>query len=295
VTGPYNPPVVTMLAGSGLTNALLGVLALICYAVATYLYVAYLRHPHLSEGRLASVLAILGALLNLGFLYARSVTLKSVPYSDLLGSMALFGFFLATMNCVLEFRHRDRSLGPFLMPVALLFLLLAFVLPGGGIVRPNLKGAIFAFHVTLNMLSYAAFAVACALSLIYLVLVRQLKSRSKKILKGAVSRFPSLGYLERANRTSIAVGVVSLGVGLTLGFTWAYRVWRGVHPVLEIFLDAKILAALLTLGFYLFVYLRARLGAAPVTTARLSVAGFFIVLLSYTAVNLFFSRVHVFT
>jgi ABC-type transport system involved in cytochrome c biogenesis permease subunit len=279
--------------GTGLANALFGLAALLSYAGATVLYVVWLRHPHVSAGRMATVLAGVGAVCNFGFLYVRSLALKTVPYSDLLGSMALFGLFLAAMSLILEARHHDRSLGPFLMPVSLFFLLVSFVVPGGGAPRPELRGSVFAFHVTLNMLSYSAFAVACALSLLYLVLGRQLKSKRHNILNGPVSRLPSLSYLERAARTSIGVGVVSLAAGLTMGFLWAYRVWQEQHP--EWLLDAKIWGASATLAFYLWVFVRAHRGASPVTTAKLAVAGFVLVLLSYTAVNLFFSKVHSFT
>ncbi len=278
--------------GTGFANALFGLVALLCYAGATVLYVVWLRHPLVSAGRLATVLAGLGAAFNFGFLYVRSVALKTVPYGDLLGSMALFGLFLAAMSLILEARHHDRSLGPFLMPVSLFFLLLSFVVPGGGEVRPELRGSVFAFHVTLNMLSYSAFAVACALSLLYLVLGRRLRSK-RHILNGPVSRFPSLSYLERAARTSIGVGVVSMAAGLTMGFLWAYRVWHEQHP--EWLLDAKVWGAGGTFAFYLWIFVRAHRGASPVTTAKLAVAGFILVLISYTAVNLFFSKVHSFT
>ena len=241
---------------------------------------------------LATALAAGGAVFNFAFLYVRSRALRTVPYADLLGSMALFGLFLAAMSLILEARHRDRSLAPFLMPVSLFFLLHSIILPGGAHPKPELRGSIFAFHVTLNMLSYSAFAVACALSLLYLVLGRRLKSK-RHVLNGPVSRLPSLSYLERAARTSIGVGVVSLAAGLTMGFLWAYRVWQVEHP--EWLLDAKIWGAVATLAFYLWVFVRAHRGAAPGTTARLAVVGFVLVLLSYTAVNLFFSKVHSFT
>jgi ABC-type uncharacterized transport system permease subunit len=278
--------------GTGLANALFGLLALLCYAGASLLYVAWLRHPQVSAGRMATLLASAGAVCNFGFLYVRSLALKTVPYGDLLGSMALFGLFLAAMSLILEARHHDRSLGAFLMPVSLLFLLHTFLLPGGGAPKPELRGSIFALHVTLNMLSYSAFAVACALSLLYLVLGKRLRSK-RHVLNGPVSRLPSLSYLERAARTSIGVGVVSLASGLTMGFLWACRVWSEQHP--EWLLDAKVMGSVLTLAFYLWVFVRAHRGAPPGSTAKLAVAGFVLVLLSYTAVNLFFSKVHSFT
>ena len=271
--------------------SMLGWAALVAYALSTILYTTSVFRPALAIGRAATAFAVLGAVCNFGTLYARSVALHSVPYRDLLGSMKLFGFFLAMLNIVLELRHRDRSLGPFLMPAALVFLIFA-VLQTSPIHKdaPELKGPIFALHVTLNMLAYAAFAVACALSLLYLVVGRSLKKRA---FSGPASRLPSLSYLERANRTSLTLGILSLSVGLFLGLFWASRMWKGEHP--QWVLDPKIWFALMTLAFYVFVLLRARRGAGPISTARLSIAGFLLVLLSYTAVNVLVSKLHDFT
>jgi ABC-type transport system involved in cytochrome c biogenesis permease subunit len=275
-------------------NVLSGAFALLCYALAAFFYLWDLRTTRSREGWIATGLAVLGAAANFGFLYHRARVHGTVPYADLLGSMALFGFFLAVMNLILEFRHRDRALGPFLMPVAFLFLVVAFAVPHAVTPPKNdLKGPVFALHVTLNMLSYAAFAVACALSVLYLVLRRRLKGKAKSLFAGPASHLPSLSYLERAARTSIGVGVAGLGAGLALGAAWASHVWRAEHP--SWFLDAKVLGALFTLVYYFTVWVRANRGAAPVTTARLAVAGFLLVLFSYTAVNLLFSRLHSFT
>jgi ABC-type uncharacterized transport system permease subunit len=271
--------------------SMLGWAALVAYALSTILYTTSVFRTAPAIGRAATAFAVLGAVCNFGTLYARSVALHSVPYRDFLGSMKLFGFFLAMLNIVLELRHRDRSLGPFLMPAALVFLIFA-VLQTSPVHKdaPELKGPIFALHVTLNMLAYAAFAVACALSMLYLVVGRSLKKRA---LSGPASRLPSLSYLERANRTSLALGILSLSVGLFLGLFWASRMWKGEHP--QWVLDPKIWFALMTLAFYVFVLVRARRGAGPISTARLSIAGFLLVLLSYTAVNVLVSKLHDFT
>ncbi len=281
------------MVGIGLSHPLFGFLALLGYAGATALYVRWLRQPQAGAGRLATLLAGLGAAFNFVYLYERSRVLKTVPYNDLLGSMALFGLFLAGMSLILEVRHRDRSLGPFLMPAALVFMLIALLeTPAPRAPSPQFRGSIFALHVTLNMLSYAAFAVACALSLIYLAVGRALKHRGSA-LAGPTSRLPTLGYLDRATRTSLAVGVATLLFGLTCGFIWAARVWGGQQ--LRWGLDPKVWVAVGTLLFYVVILVRAGRGAAPVTTARLCVAGFVLILLSYTAVNLLITRLHSFT
>ncbi len=270
----------------------LGWTSLALYAFASAFYLLNLYRPSVWTGRAATACAVVGAGLNFGALYARALAVGSVPYRDLLGSMKLFGFFLAVLSVVLELRHRDRALGPVLMPAALFFMLLALLeAPGAARPAPNpdLKGAIFALHVTLNMLAYAAFAVSAALSVLYLAAGRALKSHR---LSGPATRLPTLSYLERANRTSLGLGSIALGTGLALGFWWAARVWTPDHPHWA--RDPKIFFALGTLFFYLFVLVRARRGAPGVSTARYSIAGFALVLLSYTAVNMFVSKLHVF-
>ena len=115
------------MTGAAQLASTLGWVALVAYALSAVLYMTSLFRTAASIGRSATAFAILGAVCNFGTLYARSLALHTVPYRDLLGSMKLFGFFLAVLNIVLEFRHKDRSLGPFLMPAALVFLLLAVV------------------------------------------------------------------------------------------------------------------------------------------------------------------------
>lgn len=282
------PPFPSSLASA----AFLGYLALASYALSTVFYAVHVQKPRERFGRIATALAVFGAVLNLVSLYARSAAVHSVPYRDLAGSMALLGLFLVVISLLLEIRHRDRSLGPYLMPAALVFLTISLAVPASHArPSPELKGPVFAFHVTLNMLAYAALAVACALSALYLVAGRALKGGALKT-DGATSRLPSLGYLERANRTSLGVGVLASTCGFLLGLAWGLRVWRPEHPFW--ILDPKIIAVALILVFYWVVLIRAHRGAAPVSTARLSVIGFGLVIVSYTAINLFFSRLHTF-
>ena len=280
-------------ASSASLASVFGFGALVLYVLAAALYVLILYRPSAAVGWAATAAVAFGALLNFASLYARALALGTVPYRDLMGSMKLFGFFLAVLNVVLELRHKDRSLGPFLMPAALVFMLVALVeTPAPKAPSPQFRGSVFALHVTLNMFSYASFAVACALSLLYLAVGRSLKHRGKA-LAGPASRLPTLGYLERATRTSLAVGVLTLLTGLAFGFWWAVRIWGGQN--LRWGLDPKVWVAVATLLFYLAILVRARRGAAPVTTARLCVAGFVLILISYTAVNLLVTRLHSFT
>jgi len=76
-----------------------------------------------------------------------------------------------------------------------------------------LKGAVFAFHVTLSILAYAAFALSFVLSLIFLGEERLLR---KHELGNMVWRLPPLELLERMSRSSVLVGLVSIAIGTAM-------------------------------------------------------------------------------
>ena len=79
----------------------------------------------------------------------------SVPYRTLGGSMALFGWMLGFAYLILVLRHRERAIGPFLIPVVLVFSVLGVLLPSHAPAGPATRGTLFAFHVTLAILANA--------------------------------------------------------------------------------------------------------------------------------------------
>ena len=74
---------------------------------------------------------------------------------------------------------------------------------------PPARGPLFAFHVTLNIWAYAAFALSFVLSLVYLVQDRVLRSHRPG---AAFWRFPALDVLDRMARSSVYVGLARPGV-----------------------------------------------------------------------------------
>src|SRR6266566_249313 len=90
-------------------------------------------------------------------------SLGSVPYRTLGGSIALFAWMLGLAYLALVLRHRERAIGPFLIPFVLAFSVLGIVLPSHAPSGPATRGSLFAFHVTLAILADAAFALSVAL------------------------------------------------------------------------------------------------------------------------------------
>jgi len=215
-------------------------------------------------------------------LVARS--LGSVPYRTLGGSIALFAWMLGLAYLALVLRHRERAIGPFLIPFVLAFSVLGIVLPSHAPSGPATRGSLFAFHVTLAILADAAFALSFVLSLLYLIQNRQIRRGKTGVL---FSRLPALEVIGRMNRTSVTIGIVVLAVSVALGVVWARRVWSG-------FTDAKLVWALLTLFVYGVMLWMDRRGWEGPRVALLSIFGFLLVLFSYTFVNLYLSQAHVF-
>jgi ABC-type uncharacterized transport system permease subunit len=260
-------------------------LTILAYAASFGAYARYLYTGNKPIGRAATVLLGLGLVAHYFALLERSRGLHTVPYHDLYGSMSLFGWLLALTYLSLEFYHRQRSVGAFVLPFILIFFAASHLAPADRLASTPASGPIFALHVTLSILAYAAFALSFVLSLIYLAENRLLRNRK---LGEVVWRLPPLDLLERMSRSSVLVGLVSIAIGTVLGFIWVDRL-TGQYW----FYDPKYVVTLLVLALYA-AYLR----LARTTTwrgaraSRLCIFNFVIVILSFTVVNLYLSHTH---
>jgi ABC-type uncharacterized transport system permease subunit len=261
----------------------LGWLAVLLYIGAEALSIGSLLRP--KSPALAPYLLVLGLGLQFVDLHVRARQLGSVPYRTLAGSMSLFGWMLAVAYLVLLVRHRERSIGPFLIPFVVVFSAIGILIPfQASTPSPETRGTLFALHVTLAILGYAAFTLSFVLSLLYLIQSRQIRRARTGML---FARLPALEVIGRLNRTAVSIGLVSLFVSVLLGAAWAHRVWNGIG-------DAKLAWALFTLLLYGFLLWMDRRGWKGQRVALLSIVGFGVVIFSYTFVNIYLSRAHTF-
>jgi ABC-type transport system involved in cytochrome c biogenesis permease subunit len=260
-------------------------LTALAYTCSLGCYVAFLNTGKAVAGRFGSVLLGLGLVAHYFALLERSRGLHTVPYHDLYGSMSLFGWLLALTYLGLEFYHRQRSVGAFAVPFILAFFLAAHLAPQDRLSPTAAHGVIFALHVTLSILAYAAFALSFVLSLIFLGEERLLRSRK---LTNMVWRLPSLELLERMSHSSVLVGVISIAIGAVLGFIWVDRLTGQFW-----FYDPKYVITLVVLFLYLLYFQLARTTAwRGARASKLCVFNFFVVVLSFTVVNLYLSHSH---
>src|SRR5215475_2024733 len=155
---------------------LYGWLAVACYAAAEAAAIRILIAPRQRFAWLTPALVAAGLALQFRDLLVRARELGSVPYRTLGGSVSLFGWMLGVAFLLLLWRHRERAIGPFLPD--------STSAPAQGT-----HSSLFALHVTLAILAYAAFTFSFVLSLLYLVQDRQLRRRATGVL---FARLPAL-------------------------------------------------------------------------------------------------------
>ena len=236
-------------------------------------------------GRAATLSLAGGIVLHYLALLERSRWIHSIPYEDLYGSMSLFAWLLAVTYLGLEIFHRQRSVGPLVLPFVLILFSVAHFASATFPPPPPARGTAFALHVTLNILAYAAFTISFVLSLIYLLQNRLLRDRR---LGTVFWRFPALEVLERMSRSSVILGMASLTIGIALGFVWVNRIhgryWNA---------DAKEITTLLVFLFYAtYVWLGRTTAWRGARAAMLCVFNFLFVVFCYTVVNFYLSNYH---
>jgi ABC-type transport system involved in cytochrome c biogenesis permease subunit len=267
-------------------NTPLAYVTLLLYVASLILYVWALYGNKRLMGILASSCLAGGLVVHYLTLLERSRLVHAVPYDDLYGSMSLFAWLLALTYLGLETYHHERSLGAFILPFVIFWMVLAIAVAPGTTPRPAPgKGPLFALHVTLNILAYSAFALSFVLSLIYLLQNHVLRERRP----GRVFwRFPALEVLENITRSSVIVGLVALGVGITFGFIWKHRLSGHYWSA-----DPKIIATLVVIAAYAgYLWLAGRTSWRGARAALLCVLNFLIVIFSYTFVNLYLTNFH---
>jgi HemX protein len=200
--------------------------------------------------------------------------------------MSLFGWLLAVTYLCLEIYHRQRTVGALVLPIILAFFFSAYLMPDHPSTTPSVAhGVVFALHVTLSILAYAAFALSCVLSLMYLAEERLLKIRK---LGDVVWRLPPLELLERMSHTSVLLGLITITVGTALGFLAVDR--QAGNPTYS---DPKYVVTLVVLLLYVAYFQLARTTAwRGARASKLCVFNFVLVILSFTVVNLYFSQHH---
>jgi cytochrome c-type biogenesis protein CcsB len=198
---------------------LLSSLTVFAYFLATLKHILYLVYQRNSLLKIAIWTGIIGLVLHTVNLIIITRTIGHLPFANFSESLAFFSWVMVLAYILVELRYDIPSLGPFVMPLALLSISYSRLIPGEGTpLWPVVKNFWFLIHVIFAFLGIAAFALTFGIGIMYILQEGQVKSKRPGIF---YYRLPSLEMLDSLGYKILAWGFPLLTMGLLAGSIWA--------------------------------------------------------------------------
>jgi len=278
-----------------MSSSLLFNITTFAYLVSMVVFFAYLASKNKSVGLAGSLAAFAGFAIQTVAILLRwkesyDMGRGHAPLSNLYESVVFFSWTIILIFGILDIKYKHRVIGAFVVPFALLGMAWAQLGLDSGIqpLVPALQSNWLLYHVITCFLGYAAFAVACGISIMYLIKVSQEESEGTSPAGGIIATFPSSKILDDLNYKAIMVGFPLLTIGIITGAAWANYAWGTYWSW-----DPKEPWSL-TVWFVYAAFLHARItrGWVGKKAAVLSIVGFASTIFCYLGVNLFLSGLH---
>jgi len=263
-------------------------IVMLCYLTASILYLVAVVSRRVKSGILARWVLLGGAIVHLMSLVARFVQLGHTPVTTLNESLSFFAWCLVLIFLIFDLRYRLAVLGAFSSVLALMTMLGSGFAPKAvEPLNPALNSWWFPLHVTLAFLGNAAFAMAFAAGVMYLLQDRMLKSKRFSPL---YYRLPSLDTLDNINYRALSFGFPLMTLGIISGAAWAESVWGTYWSW-----DPKETWALLTWFVYAaLLHGRLSIGWRGRRAALFAIIGFACLVFTFLGVNLLLGGQHTF-
>ena len=208
--------------------------ATIIYLVAMAFYLIRLLRDDEYWGKLATGTALFGFVLQtigIGVRWWESYRLGigHAPLANFYESMIFFSWAIMLLYLVMEWRIRNRVLGPFITPVAFLSMAYASLSPDQATriqpLIPALQSNWLTSHVVTCFMGYGAFTIAFGLGILFFA--RRFTAGTGNPSKGSQTTFsptkePSGWYLIYH---STIMGFIFLSLGIITGAVWANFAW----------------------------------------------------------------------
>jgi cytochrome c-type biogenesis protein CcsB len=280
-----------------MTSAYLFNFVTVAYFVAMVLFIIHIvsRSPLL--GLIATLAAWAGFSLNtaaIGLRWSESYRILGdngrIPLSNLYESVVFFAWAIVLIYLLFDLKYRQRSIGVFVMLNAFLWMAWAQLRLNDAIdpLVPALQSNWLTYHVITCFLGYAGFALACTVSIMYLLKTGREDKNSGSSGGGLLSLFPSTRILDDINYKAIMFGFPMLTLGIITGAAWANYAWGTYWSW-----DPKETWSLIIWFIYAaFLHARFTRGWVGRKAAWLSITGFAATIFCYLGVNLLLSGLH---
>ena len=163
--------------------------------------------------------------LHLSYLVVLTIRTQQFPATTVSRALSIVAVSLAAVYAFVEWRSKESSTGFWMVSVTFVFSLSSSLISGPEPSEQSLfSNPLFAAHVSLALLGYAAFAAAASYGFLFLRLYRDLKVGRFSVFFG---RLPPLEVLEKMMSGALLVGFLALTGAVILGTTWATQVLPG--------------------------------------------------------------------
>ncbi len=278
-----------------MSSSMLFNITTICFMVSMLVFFAFLASKNKGVGLAGSLIAYAGWLIQTAAILLRwkesyDIGHGHAPLSNLYESVVFFSWTIILIYGIIEMKYKYRVIGAFVVPFALLGMAWAQLGLNSGIepLVPALQSNWLLYHVITCFLGYAAFAVACGISIMYLIKAGQETEAANPSAGGVIAMFPSTRILDDLNYRSIMIGFPLLTLGIVTGAAWANYAWGTYWSW-----DPKETWSLIVWFIYAaFLHARITRGWVGKRAAWLSIIGFAATIFCYLGVNLFLSGLH---
>ncbi len=255
------------------------------YGFAGVLYMVSLVFKKDFPGKLASLVTMVAITGNITGIILRWIESYKMgfghaPLSNLYESLIFFSLAIACLYIFIEIRYKNRTISTF--SSALVFLAMAYASLSPGIsdhiqpLIPALKSNWLIAHVLTCFLGYAGFAVAFAISILFLI-----KKTGGQSEEGMLSHVPDPDMLDELTHQMVMFGFFFLSIGIITGAVWANSAWGRYWGW-----DPKETWSLITWFIYaILLHARMMRGWRGNRIAMISIIGFTAVIFTYFGVN----------
>ena len=278
-----------------MTSSLLFNITTFAYLASMLLFFVFLAARTKAIGSAAMIAAYFGLLaqtvaIGLRWKESYDMGVGHAPLSNLYESVVFFSWTIVLIYALLDITYKYRVIGAFVMPFAMLGMSWAQLGMNNSIepLVPALQSNWLLYHVITCFLGYAAFAVACGISIMYLIKAGSEDSVDKPVGSGLLTLFPPTKVLDDLNYRAIMIGFPLLTLGIITGAAWANYAWGTYWSW-----DPKETWSLIVWFVYAaFLHARITKGWVGRRTAWLSIIGFAATIFCYLGVNLLLSGLH---
>lgn len=257
--------------------ARLGEATILIYALSVLFYFIDFLQYNRKAGKMAFWLLSIVWLLQTVYMFYIMMETDRFPVLNVAEGLYFYTWVLVTLSLVLTKVLRVEFIVFFTNVIGFSMMAIHTFTPSdlhSAELTGKLTSELLVIHITMAILSYGAFSLSFAFSLLYLFQYRLLK---KKKWGKWLLRIEDLSKLDHMAYVLNIIGVPMLLLSLILGIIWAYISYDTLY-----WTDAKVLGSFIMLflyGFYLYIRLVRNMQGKIV--ARWNVASFLVLMINY--------------